>query len=106
MQWSCNALGKHIDDVVVSVGPTIEFCPKCILPFLSLDLTLSSGRMEDEPFELHFADAFDFGPYFERQITVGFIGVGEFDEPYLGIEIRTDFPPFENPLQPVRAISQ
>ena len=106
MEWRCDALRKYIYDIIVGVRPAVELRPKCILPFLSLNLILGSGRVQDESFKLHLANASDFGPYFERQISIRLVGIGQLDEPDLGIEVRADFPPFKDALQPIRAISQ
>src|SRR5215472_5420697 len=55
-----DSLCKHIHDVVVSVGATVEFGAECTLPLLGLQNAVSVRRMKHETFEIQFADATNF----------------------------------------------
>ena len=106
MEWRCDALRKYIYDIIVGVRPAVELTAKRGLPFLRLYFVLRGRRMKDETLELHLADAPDLRPDFERRVSIGLVGVGELDEPYLRIEIGTNLPSLESAVQPIRAVAQ
>src|SRR5260370_5513995 len=91
---------KHIGVIIVGVSPVVKMGSKSSLPLLSLYDALSIGRVENKTLELQFSDSTDSGPYLESQISISFIGVGEFDESHVGVEVRADFSAFKLSFHP------
>src|ERR1700674_1879854 len=60
-----NSLCKHGGDIVVGVTAVVALGAERALPFLRRDLVTRIGRVENESFELQFADATDLGSHFE-----------------------------------------
>src|SRR5437667_10754119 len=51
-----DSLSENIHDVVIGVGPIMEFSAERSLPFLGLQDAVSVGGMKHETFEIQFAD--------------------------------------------------
>src|SRR6266576_6404411 len=48
-------LRENVDDIVVAIGPVVEFDPKGVLPLLCLENMASIGRVKNESFEVQLA---------------------------------------------------
>ena len=65
MKWHSDPLGKHVYDIVVSVGAIVKVGPESALPFLRLHNVVSVGRVKNDSFELQFTHTMDLGSDFK-----------------------------------------
>ena len=93
-----NPLREHVRDIVVGVGPVIEFRAERALPFLRGDFVARIGSMENETLELQLTDGRNLGPDLESQISIRFVGIGSFNETNLRVEIGPSFSSFDDSI--------
>ena len=70
---------------------------------MCLDNAVRIWGMEDEPLELHFPDACEFGPSLESGVGKIADTVGALKKTDLRVEVGTDLPVFRFKVEPVGA---
>src|SRR5437016_14168101 len=100
VKGQCEALSKHVNDVVVRVRPIVKISPKGGLPFLCLDNAVRIRSMEDETLKLHFADACEFGPSLESGVGKIADTVGALKNTDVLVKVATDLPTFRSNVEP------
>src|ERR1700687_798166 len=101
IEWCCEPLGKHVNDVVVGIRTVVKLAPKCGLPFLRLDDAVRIWGMEDEALELKFPHIPELRTGFERGVGKVADAIGALKKPNLWVEVGTDLPVFRLKVEPV-----
>ena len=100
VERSDKTLGKYVHDVVIAIGPIVEFNAKGVLPFLCLQNMVSVGGVKNEAFKVELTHTAKFRPGLEIHIRVVTDTVVTFEKAHLGIEIGADLVMLAKEFQP------
>ena len=100
-----NALGEHIDDIVIRIPSVVELGPEGRLPLLRLQDTTRVGGVINETLKVQLPNAANLGTGCEIEVDVALVCVHAIDEANFGVVVGADLVPDGAELEPVVFVS-